>query len=114
MFVEHKEVGERIELKPITTKLSTAIREGIKIVTEHESYCGCAIGAAYTFLTGRNLDKDQWHSPHKNKEGETAGYAVVAQLFGVPEAIVEKASTKHLDGEWSRSKCADWIESKGY
>jgi hypothetical protein len=106
MFVEHKEATK-------TTTLSMAIRAGAAVVPEATSYCGCAVGAAYTFMTGRDLDKDQWTAEAHPQLGP-CGWYVVAKMFGVPLAVVRKASDNHLSGLWSREQCADYIESKGY
>lgn len=111
MFVEHKEAGEVTEAPAKTLKLSEAIRIGIKSVPEAFSFCGCAMGAAYFALTGRNLGHDQ-DSNYYPKWGN--GEHIVAKLTGVPYETVVFASRKHYNRKWSRAKCADWLEAQGY
>lgn len=99
--LERPEVG--------TLKLSQAIRLGLAVVPEASDYCGCALGAAYTYITGKNLQVEQWKSIYKG-----AGYKVVADMFGIPHEVVYIPSRGHLIEGWSRKKCADWLEAKGY
>lgn len=109
MFVEHKEQGEAVPVKVGALKLSEAIRAGIATVPETIDYCGCALGAAYTYITGGDLQVDQFKSKHQG-----SGYKVVADMFQVPYEIAYTASKDHQFGHRSRTGCADWLESQGY
>ena len=81
------------------------------VMESHTDYCGCAIGTAYTGLTGRNLQDDSSHLAGGNS---TARF--VANAFGVPAGIVIEAEDKHLqcNGAMPRDQIADWLESQGY
>ena len=114
MFVEEKPQGEVTEAPAKVLKLSQAIRLGSKVVPDHESYCGCAMGAAYTYITGKNLQIEQSRPENIALAGREAGWALVAKLFNVPERIAEEVSTAHLMGEWNREQCAEFLESRGY
>ena len=105
---------EKFETPAKTLKLSEAIRAGIGVVVETRDYCGCAMGAAYTFITGRNLMADKSLPENVAAVGSECGYAVVAKMFGVPVHVAEVASTKHLYGEWTREQCARYLEVLGY
>lgn len=107
MFVEEKAAGEETPAKVGTLRLSEAIRIGCKLVPENRTFCGCAMGAAYYVLTGRNLEDDQ-------SKGYGNGESIIAELTGVPRHIVVKASRDHYNGRATREQAADWLESQGY
>jgi hypothetical protein len=113
--MDHSEV-KHLEQPKVALNLSAAIRLGILAgIQDRLDFCGCAMGTAYTFITGRNLDKDQWEpGAPRSPYGGVNGDAVVAKLFGVPFGVVEKASRSHQNRKWTREECADWLESQGY
>lgn len=92
--------------------LSAAIRIGCPWVKEDFIYSGCAIGAGYRVLTGRDLT-DDWFASYLARRGKEPE-ELVAEAFRVPLKIVKDVSSRHYRREWSREQCADHLALLGY
>lgn len=112
MFVEHEkrvatEPSREPHESPAITKLSQAIREGIKHLPNgmflSAKGCGCGLGAAL-YAVGERRDT-YLHSE---------AFGILRRHFNVPMNAMIEVSSNHFIGKWSREQCADWLESRGY
>lgn len=90
-------------------KLSALIREGIYLVENEVSFCGCAIGAAWRAKYGSKFSYA--HHP----VGSILDWdAFMAEKLVFPVDLVRAISRGHFSGSMTREQCADYAESKGY
>ena len=92
-------------------KLSEAIRRGIPHVEECSSYDGCALGAAWYGMFGKELDCNDRMRFMLTEGGFVGG---IAGVMGYPVKLCEKISAAHFRLEMTREQCADYAEVHGW
>ena len=85
-------------------RLSEAIRKGIPITTETRGFCGCAIGAAWAAVNGRQMTFRD-----RNKFAPFVA-TQVARTYGWDEGLARYISNEHFQSRMTREQCADYAE----